>query len=214
MRGFPRVGLKNKFSNPIQDTPKPNDGPVPMEIDRVEKGQWKGKGKGKDKGKGQYVAGNLVSGALAVDVDVEEMVKEKERKEKGKDKGKGKGKSKNNKGKGQSKGKLQPNQCSLCRGFGHWRSNCPHQNKPMEVNQVQASYNPTQQQRFPPPPPVQQVPFPGQSSQQSGNPVYQAPVGTAATTASSLLQHQQDLQFDEFFILDHHHLPHHLRTLR
>ena len=171
----------------IQDTPKPNDGPVPMEIDRVEKGQWKGKGKGKDKGKGQY--GGWESGfwGFGRGRGRGRDGKGKGKKGKGKDKGKGKGKgkSKNNKGKGQSKGKLQPNQCSLCRGFGHWRSNCPHQNKPMEVNQVQASYNPTQQQGFPPPPPVQQVPFPGQNSQQSGNPVYQAPVGTAATTASS-----------------------------
>ena len=87
----------------IQDTPKPNDGPVPMEIDRVEKGQWKGKGKGKDKGKGQYVAGNLVSGALAVDVDVEEMVKEKERKEKERIKEKEKGSQRTTRAKGSRK---------------------------------------------------------------------------------------------------------------
>lgn len=87
----------------MQDTPKPNDGPVPMEIDRVEKGQWKGKGKGKDKGKGQYVAGNLVSGALAVDVDVEEMVKEKERKEKERIKEKEKGSQRTTRAKGSRK---------------------------------------------------------------------------------------------------------------
>ena len=90
----------------IQDTPKPNDGPVPMEIDRVEKGYWKGKGNDKGKG-GKY--GGWESGAWGFDRrrGRGRDGKGKGKKGKGNDIGKGKGKPKNNK-----KENYNPNQCS------------------------------------------------------------------------------------------------------
>ena len=69
----------------IQDIPKQQDGPVPMEVDRVEKGYWKGKGKGKEKGKGgQY--GGWEAGAWGF--------------------GRGQRRGRDGKGKGRDKGKL------------------------------------------------------------------------------------------------------------
>ena len=73
----------------IQETPKQNDGPVPMEVDRVEKGYWKGKGRGKDKGKGG-LGGGWEAGTLGF----------------GRGRGRGRdGKGKGRKGRGKDKGR-------------------------------------------------------------------------------------------------------------
>lgn len=64
--------------------------------------------KEKTKAKANMVAGNLVSGALAVDVDVEEMVKEKERKEKERIKEKEKGSQRTTRAKGSRKENFNP----------------------------------------------------------------------------------------------------------
>ena len=84
------------------------DGPVPMEIDRVEsKGKYRGSSKGKSTDK------NGQKG-----------------KSKGKSKGKdmkGKGKTsdqKGSKGGGKSKGKNEPKQCYVCGKTGHFTRDC------------------------------------------------------------------------------------------
>jgi hypothetical protein len=76
-----------------------NDGPVPMEVDRVEKGKWKHKGKNKDRG--SFGGSEWASGWLYG------RGRGRGRTNKGKGKGKTKGKSNGKKGnqKGGSKGK-------------------------------------------------------------------------------------------------------------
>ena len=113
------------------------DGPVPMEVDRVEKGKGKQKGKGKSKG---FSGGEWASGWLYG------RGKGRGRFNKGKGKGKSKGKSKCKKGnsKGNSKGKksggrgkVAYGQCSNCYEYGHWAKDCPNM-----VNQVAGKQEP------------------------------------------------------------------------
>ena len=109
------------------------DGPVPMEVDRVE---HKGKGKNKSKGKGRGFGGAEWSGMLYG------RGRGRGRSNKGKGKGKQKGKSKGKKGnhkggakggkKSSGRGKVAYGQCSNCMEYGHWSRDCPH----MAVNQV------------------------------------------------------------------------------
>ena len=110
-----------------------NDGPIPMEVDRIEKG--KGKQKGKQKGRGSFGGEWASSWAFG-------RGRGRGRANKGKGKGKTKGKSKGKKGnqnqkggakgkKGGGRGKIAYGQCSNCYEFGHWSRDCPHM-----VNQV------------------------------------------------------------------------------
>ncbi len=171
----------------IQD-PSKHEGPTPMEIDRVEKG-YKGKGKEKGKsnkgGRGQY--GGWEAGAWGFGRGrgrgKDGKGKGKKGRGRGNYKGKGKGKSKNGKGKNQQKGKVGPNQCSVCFGYGHWSRDCPHKPRPMEVNQVQEQ--PLQQPWTGYLSTPQHGPHPGQGAQHPGLPAQQLPVVSGATTASS-----------------------------
>ena len=101
-----------------------NDGPIPMEVDRIEKG--KGKQKGKQKGRGSFGGEWASSWAFG-------RGRGRGRTNKGKGKGKTKGKSKGKKGnqnqkggtkgkKGGGRGKIAYGQCSNCDEFGHWSS--------------------------------------------------------------------------------------------
>jgi len=118
----------------VQDQPSYSggsaDGPIPMEVDRIEKG-GKGKSKGKNKGKG-------FSGGEWLNAWAYGRGRGRGRQNKGKGKGKSKGKSKGKKGsKGNSKGKkggrskVAYGQCSNCYEYGHWAKDCPNM-----VNQI------------------------------------------------------------------------------
>ena len=96
-----------------------NNGPAPMEIDRV---KGKGKGKGKDKGKGQ---GNDKGKGKG------------HGKTKGNDKGRGKGKGAQ-KGKGKSQGNVSSAQCLYCHKPGHWKRACFKFQKDLAAGKVQA----------------------------------------------------------------------------
>ena len=97
----------------------PNDGPTPMEVDRVKgKGKDNGKGKGNDKAKGK------VQG-----------------KSKTHDKGEGRGKSKgSHKGKGKSNAQsnVGPAQCLYCHKAGHRKRDCSKYKKDLAAGRVQA----------------------------------------------------------------------------
>ena len=149
------------------------DGPLPMEVDRSEKGKGKDKGKYKGKSKGRewstawgYLRGKGRGCGF---------------KGKGKDEGKGKGKHKGkskskNKGKNKGKGKLGQNQCSECLQYGHWARDCPNE---MRVNQVEQNDQGRQQ------PPDQgaqsQMEFPGGQRGACGS-------STAASSSNSTVR--------------------------
>ena len=102
-----------------------NDGPVPMEVDRVEKGKWKHKGKNKDRG--SFGGSEWASGWLYG------RGRGRGRTNKGKGKGKTKGEIKRKERKSkrwiQRKGgrsKVASGQCSNCMEFGHWNRDCPN----------------------------------------------------------------------------------------
>ena len=117
-----------------------DDGPTPMEIDRVE--DYKGKGKGKYKGKHKSSWGVPWpygrGGGRGKGKSKGKGKKGGRGKGRGGGKSKGKGKKGGGKSKGQ-KGKLGENQCKLCFQYGHWSGECPNK---MDVNNVQQQNGP------------------------------------------------------------------------
>eukprot|EP00435_Cladocopium_sp_Y103_P037670 s676_g10.t1 len=116
-----------------------DQGPQPMEVDRVENKGGKGKkGESKDKGKGWWNYGGYGSAAFGRGRG---RGKGRGNKGKGKGKQKGKGKSKNKDGgkKGKNKGKVDSQQCRVCWEYGHWARDCPNRMVQQVTNDGQGS---------------------------------------------------------------------------
>ena len=131
-----------KSLNPIADTSN-NNGPAPMEVDRIanEKGKgYKGKSnKGKSKGKSWWSFGSYTFSGRGRGRGKGRSNKGKG---KGKHKGKSKGKSKDSGKKGNRKGKgVDAQQCRLCLEYGHWSRECPNRMTNQVINNVPPAQN-------------------------------------------------------------------------
>ena len=128
-----------------QNSNTDNMGLAPMEVDAVtykgKGGKDKGKGKGKNKGGSWSDAWSWASSWFKGGG--------KKGKSKGKGKGRSKGKSKSkSKGKGK-KGKMNPDRCRICNGFGHWGNECPNKDMVREVRTDPGQGNTQTETRIP-----------------------------------------------------------------
>ena len=125
------------ISEPPNYASTANDGPTPMEVDRVEKEKESRKARARakvDQGQNGLDLGCFIE-AVDEDAPTKERKGQIKRKSKGKKGAKGGGSAKGKKGGGRNK--VAYGQCANCFEYGHWSRDCPHM-----VNQVVGKQEP------------------------------------------------------------------------
>eukprot|EP00435_Cladocopium_sp_Y103_P043647 s2238_g12.t1 len=186
--------LKSLNAVPENANNNANNGPAPMDVDRIynEKGKsYKGKGKSKSKSKSWWSFGSY--GFAGRGRGGRGKGRGNKGKGKGKSKEKNKGKSKDGGKKGGRKGKqVDAQQCRLCLEYGHWSRECPNRMTQQVTNnavppqaQAQQQQQPAQVGQARSPPPSSTYP-PTSSTASSIRRIYGIPASMTSSSNASV----------------------------